>query len=279
MPNWIAYHGRTGAEHQAQFNTLSQQGFRMISLSMYGHPQSPRYAAVWIQKSGPPSRAFHGASSDAYQGIFNSWTKDGYRPVIVTATGYPPVFAGVFEKSSTPFVARHNISRNTFQAQNMWARSNGFILRWGAAYGEIITETEGGPLGLPLIKDRRLYAGVWEPRPANVDDWKPSDWWPYTGSSFQDSFEFFTNEGYRLAFVTVARRHIHDDGGAHYYSVFRKGDSIGPWAARHGLTPSQYQVEVDKHARLGFMPVVVQAAGDGKKARFAVIFAKPSNVF
>jgi hypothetical protein len=36
MPKFIAYHARTSAEHQVQFNSLSQQGYRMISLSVPG---------------------------------------------------------------------------------------------------------------------------------------------------------------------------------------------------------------------------------------------------
>src|ERR1700740_52111 len=42
-----AYHGVSSAEHQAKFNALSQQGYRMISLSVYGDPGSAQYAAVW----------------------------------------------------------------------------------------------------------------------------------------------------------------------------------------------------------------------------------------
>ena len=36
-----AYHGVNGAQHQANFNTLSAQGYRMISLSVYGDADSP----------------------------------------------------------------------------------------------------------------------------------------------------------------------------------------------------------------------------------------------
>ena len=34
--NFEAYHGVNGAQHQANFNKLSPQGYRMISLSVYG---------------------------------------------------------------------------------------------------------------------------------------------------------------------------------------------------------------------------------------------------
>jgi len=48
-----AYHGVNGAQHQAHVNTLSAQGYRMISLSVYGDSNSPLYAAVWVQRNGP----------------------------------------------------------------------------------------------------------------------------------------------------------------------------------------------------------------------------------
>ena len=32
-----AYHGVTAGQHQANFNSLSAQGYRMISLSVYGN--------------------------------------------------------------------------------------------------------------------------------------------------------------------------------------------------------------------------------------------------
>jgi len=35
---FLAYHGVTGVEHQTKFNALSTQGYRMISLSVYGNP-------------------------------------------------------------------------------------------------------------------------------------------------------------------------------------------------------------------------------------------------
>jgi len=55
-----AYHGVTSAQHQSNFNHLSAQGFRMISLSVYGHPSDARYAAVWVQREGPAWVAVHG---------------------------------------------------------------------------------------------------------------------------------------------------------------------------------------------------------------------------
>ena len=95
-----AYHGVTGAQHQTNFDRLSSHGFRMISLSVYGDPGDPHYAAVWVKRSGPAWMAVHGVDNAGYQSFFNTWTAKGYVPVLVTATG--PAnnarFAAVFEQ-------------------------------------------------------------------------------------------------------------------------------------------------------------------------------------
>src|SRR5712691_8514391 len=98
-----AYHGATGAQHQASFNSLSAQGCRMISLSVYGAPGDARYAAVWVQRPGPAWVAVHGVDSAGYQSFFNNWTPKGYVPVLISATGSinNAIFAAVFEQGIT----------------------------------------------------------------------------------------------------------------------------------------------------------------------------------
>src|SRR5262249_14147773 len=103
-----AYHGVTGAQHQANFNRLSGQGFRMISLSVYGEPEDARYAAVWVQRNGAAWVAVHGVNSAGYQSFFDTWTARGFVPVVVSATGLAnnAVFAAVFEQGiSGPWFA------------------------------------------------------------------------------------------------------------------------------------------------------------------------------
>src|SRR5262249_61133364 len=95
-----AYHGVTAGQHQANFNKLSAQGYRMISLSVYGDPGDARYAAVWVQRQGAAWSAVHGVDSNGYQSFFNTWTAKGYVPVIISATGSPTnaIFAAVFDQ-------------------------------------------------------------------------------------------------------------------------------------------------------------------------------------
>ena len=257
-----AYHGVTGADHQTRFDNLSARGFRMISLSVYGDA-SPRYAAVWVQRSGPGWVAVHGVDGAGYQAFFDKWTAKGFAPVLVTATGTSSraVFAAVFEQGiSGPWEARHGLTSGpetnpgTFQYQNKAARAAGRILRSVAIYG--------------TAADRR-YAGVWHANPGFAK-WHayPSD----TAQSYQVAFDAETQlPGYRLAgwrpaFVTLSSDQV-------YCSVFRD-DVVGEWSARHGLTAAAYQKEFDRQNAAGFYPICVQGGGSGDGTRYAAIFAR-----
>jgi hypothetical protein len=258
-----AYHGVTGNQHQQNFDSLSAQGFRMISLSVYGDPSDARYAAVWVQRQGTAWVAVHGVDSAGYQSFFNNWTAKGFVPVIVSATGGSSnaIFAAVFEQGiSGAWMARHGMTSGpdthvgTFQNLNKTARNSKMILRSVATYG--------------IASDQR-YAAVWHANPRYLK-WHvhPSD----TGASYQVAFNAETQlpgvqlHAYRPAYVTFS-------GDQTYCSVF-KDDVVGPWVARHGMTSSDYQTEFDKQNAAGFYPICVQGGGAGSNTRYAAIFAK-----
>ena len=258
-----AYHGVNGAQHQANFNNLVAQGYRMISLSVYGDAGNPLYAAVWVQRGGPAWVAVHGVDSNGYQTFFNTWTAKGYVPVLVSATGAVSnaVFAAVFEQGiSGPWFARHGMpsgpaaNAGTFQNENAVAVAGKMILRSVAIYG--------------TASDRR-YAAVWHYNP-NYVKWHvhPSD----TGSSYQTVFNAETQlpgyqlAGYRPAYVAVS-------GDVMYCSVF-KDDVVGPWVARHGMSGSDYQNVFNQQVANGFYPICTQGGGTTSSPVYAALFAK-----
>ena len=100
--DFIAYHDRTSADHQPHFNQLFPQGYRMISLSVYGARHDERYAAVWVRRGGPDWSAVHGVDGAGYQAAFDRAAAAGYKPVLLSATGpaNDPVFAGTFEQTT-----------------------------------------------------------------------------------------------------------------------------------------------------------------------------------
>src|SRR5262249_20106469 len=72
--------------------------------------------------------------------------------------------------------------------------------------------------------------------------------------------------GYRPAYVALSGDQI-------YCSVF-KDDVVGPWVARHGMTPAEYQTEFDTQNAAGLYPVCVQGGGSGADTRYAAVFAE-----
>src|SRR5271170_6087350 len=132
-----AYHGVTAAQHQTNFNKWSAQGYRMISLSVYGDPGNALYAAVWVQRPGPGWVAIHGVDAAGYQSFFTKWSNQGYHAVLVSATGAinDAVFASVFEQGYPgPWFGRHGMTPADFAPANTSALNNRQMIRSFSIY-------------------------------------------------------------------------------------------------------------------------------------------------
>ncbi len=261
--NFQAYHGVNGAQHQANFNTFSSQGYRMISLSVNGDPSCPLYAAVWVQRSGPAWVAVHGIDATSYQNFFNTWTAQGYVPVLVSATGpiANAVFAAVFEQGiQGPWQARHGVPAGpvnqggSFDYLNSSFAAQSLYIRSFAIYGDSINP---------------YYIAVWHSNPGYVK-WHvhPAD----PAADYQTTFNAETQlpgcglHGYRPAYVALSADQT-------YCSLF-KDDVVGPWVARHGMTSSEYQTEFNQQTASGNYPICVQGGGTTASPVYAAIFAK-----
>ncbi len=252
-----AYHGVTAAQHQTNFDKWSAQGYRMISLSVYGDPGNALYAAVWVQRAGPAWVAIHGVDAEGYQCFFTKWSNAGYYPVLVSATGAisNAVFASVFEQGNPgPWFGRHGMTSADFAAANASALNNGQIIRSFSIYG--------------TAADRR-YAAIWHPNPIYVKSIvNPAD----SAAGYQTNFNaqiqlpgVYLN-AWRPAYVALS-------SDATYCSVF-KDDFVGPWVARHGLSGSDYQTFFNQQVAEGFYPIVVQGGGTTAAPIYAAVFAR-----
>lgn len=250
----VAYHDRSGAEHQAYYDQLKPQGYRLISLTMYDDSANPLYAAVWVRRTGPAWTAFHGFSSSAYEGALASWASVGYRPVIVTinGTGATALYSAVLEKSSVGGLCKHGLVEGkadnpaTIGYWNDYAAKNNLILRWATAYNTV---------------SNPAYACIWE---QNVDKAAWAAAWDESASTYQVRFNAQMAQWARPSFITLAP-------SQRYLSVFRD-DQVGPWYAFHDMSRDQYQAVFNDRTANGYYPEVVQAAGSGDAVRFAAIF-------
>ena len=82
---WFA--ARSTADHQNDLNSLPANGWRLISLSVYGNPPNHLYTTVWVQRPGPLQQSSLALESKAFNNWWSFWTGQGYVPTITTATG------------------------------------------------------------------------------------------------------------------------------------------------------------------------------------------------
>jgi CubicO group peptidase (beta-lactamase class C family) len=259
VPYMVAYHDVTGAQHQQKFNSLVGQGYRILSCSIYGDPADPRYAFVWVNRTGPAWQAIHGVDAASFQSWFDHWTQLGYYPTLVSACGpgASPRLTAVLEQVGGGLLRFGMLSGSsaqptTLEYQDKWAADNGWMPTSLAVYGG--------------ASDRR-FAATWNPNPAKT-------FWHVhtaeTASTYQADFDAETQLPFRPTWVSRA-----SDGS--YASVFR-GDSVGDWVARHELTSAQYQAEFDTQVAQGRIPISVQGGGAGSATRFAAVFARHDQV-
>ena len=256
--DFVAYHDRTSADHQAHFDDLYPKGWRMTSLSVYGARGDERYAAVWVKRAGPDWSAVHGVNAAGYQAAFDNAVAVGFKPVLLAATGpaNDPVFAGTFEQRPGPVpLTRFGLVRGSATDPatiDHWiaeARTNSWIPTSIAAYGSA-----------PNL----VYAGIWVANPQRIC-WT-MDGLADTAGGYQARFDAIVPTRARPSHVAVSP----DD---HYASIFRD-ELLGDWFARHELTSAGYQQVFDDAVPQGYWPVMVQGGGIGAQARFAAVFAK-----
>lgn len=100
MVQFEAWHGKTLAEHEALRNQWAAQGYRFVSLSIYGAVNAPVFAAVMVKQAEPVAqRDFPVMTAAQWQLTFDTQALQGYGPIILAATGTAadPRFAAVFE--------------------------------------------------------------------------------------------------------------------------------------------------------------------------------------
>jgi CubicO group peptidase (beta-lactamase class C family) len=269
MPSFVAWHGKTVSEHTTLRNQYYPQGFRFISLSIYGSTSAPVYAAVMLQTANPVTQHdFPNMTAQQWQQTFDMEAALGFGPIILSATGpsSSPAFAAVFTPQSPIPLTRHGLtggpaldSNNqpiptSIGGMNATALSQGLIPLWAASYG-----TTADP----------AFAAIWVNNGSNTL-WN-ADGLLEDAGTYQARFNAQVSAWLRPGFVT-----LNTDND--YLSVF-VADETGPWVAHHNMTPSDYQTYFNQLTAEGFYPTAVQASGsDASSARLAAIFVKSQSV-
>ena len=119
--NLVAWHDRDTANHVAERDKFAEKGFRPLSLSIYGTPNDPRFAAVMVKRPQViATRSFINMSQSEYQKVFDDQAKEGFGPFIITATGPKngAIFAGSFRKmSNIPLTRSQSFKRRVYRTE------------------------------------------------------------------------------------------------------------------------------------------------------------------
>ena len=205
----------------------------------------PLHAQPWIAR--------HGLSPAQYQSTFDDLAQQGYRLVSVSGyvSGGTERYAAHWEKTSGPaWVSRHGLSAAGYQSAFDDYRQQGYRLKWVSGYE---------------VGGQERYAAIWEKTSGPA--WVARH--GLTAAQYQQAFDDYTHQGYRLRHVSGYSR----AGSARYAAIFDK--SSGPeWVARHGLSSAQYQQAFDTFNQQGYRLKVVSGYRVGGADHYAALWEK-----
>jgi len=119
-PPWLAYHGRTGADHQALFNQRTAEGWRPVIISVASVGGDRRYTALYEKKSVGSYFTLSGLTSAQYQTAFNENAAAGRKLVYVN--GFTEAgqirFTAIWHSAPAGWpYARHNLTSSQYQTE------------------------------------------------------------------------------------------------------------------------------------------------------------------
>jgi polyglycine hydrolase-like protein len=130
-PQWVARHGLTSAQYQAEFDKHVGEGFRLVLVSGYAVGNEARYAAIWQKDSGPAFVARHGLTGAQYQAEFDKHVGEGFRLALVNGyrVGNQTLYAAIWDKAPSPaWVARHGMTSDGYQQEFNTFTNQGYRL-------------------------------------------------------------------------------------------------------------------------------------------------------
>src|SRR5258708_752370 len=87
VPAWRDLPDYPGVDLDSVTIDMQSQGFRPTSISAWGGPSAPRFAAVFVQRSGPSFHLLHNTGTSTWQNAFSSEAAAGYKPALLSFDG------------------------------------------------------------------------------------------------------------------------------------------------------------------------------------------------
>ncbi|PSN63924.1 beta-lactamase/transpeptidase-like protein [Corynespora cassiicola Philippines] len=245
------YFGVTSAEHEERNKALKAEGYRVVSLSIFGTPPDVKYAAVWTKAEGTEFETISTADEDAFNSWYDSWKSKGYVSTHVAATGPTDsaVFAGVMEQANITEVQKCGME-TPYAYANVTMGLN-MIVKGVSVYGS---------------PSNRRYCIVGHENNGN----RQQSTYYQTDTVIFDYQKTYNAEiqkrFWRPTYLDVTNDHL--------ISSLFEDSSVGKWESKVGLTESQLSAEIKTQTTNGLSLVHLQGGGNGDDVIYTAIFAE-----
>ncbi|OBR14422.1 Penicillin-binding protein [Colletotrichum higginsianum IMI 349063] len=257
------YFDLDGAAHDEKVKSLTTDGYRIISLSVYGTPPNANYAAVWVRREGPAFEAIHGVDEAAYDTWLDSWRNRGYVSTHISATGpaRSAVFAGVVEQRTDVASWEQRCGLTDPMTYDNATSGVDMVVRDFRMYG--------GP-------GNRLYCVLGH---ENVGNQLSTIFYSAGDDALIDYPAVYASETAKR-FWRPSRLFVSDD---HVITPQFVDTSVGKWVALYGLTAAELSAQIETQKQQGLHPIDLHGGGggggggggvSGSDTRFTVIFAE-----
>jgi len=103
---WLSHRMLTKSQLSQKKTQYGNSGYKLVHIDVYRIGSSNiRYAAIWkkgLSRRVPKTLTYHGVSASQHQRIFNSWTKKGWKPRVISVASVRGnrVYAAVYTKQN-----------------------------------------------------------------------------------------------------------------------------------------------------------------------------------
>lgn len=156
-PAWVARHGLTSAQYQAEITYWKGLGYRPKWVQGYGVQNVDRYVAIFELSGGPAWVARHGLNTAQYLAEHEHWLGLGYR--LTHISGYQisgtNYYAAIWEQGTGPQqISKIGLTSEDYQHQLTDLSFQGYRLK----------QVDGYPADGEI-----RYAAIWELLPGSID--------------------------------------------------------------------------------------------------------------
>ena len=254
--------GKSGNDLAVIAKDALADGYRFVSLSVYGPERTPLYAAVLARQPAPVTqRHWLALSAAELDKIVSAQAKDGYGPALIAATGpaAKAVFALVCEPQDPLALLRTALKSGkaddhaTIEGMHRQAKREGRIPRCVAVYGA----------------GERRFAAIWVANPDRT---------VWNADGVTDPIATYRAREWAHASAWCRPTVIAPGSDDRYLSVFAD-DQVDHWAAETDLSAAELQRRLADAEHKGLRPLAIQGAGtNAASARFAAILVHDAAV-